>query len=263
VALGAATLCCALLATTAIGAPQRHRSQSTSVAGRWTAAAGSAVAVPARPRRFPSAAAIKRAIAYLRSRDCDSAMAVVDTRGTLRGYRANVTFTSASVVKAMLLVQYLRSHSHLTTAERQTLSLMITQSDNDAAYRIFAVVGNSGLERLATLAGMRHFGVGGNVLYSRITAADQARFFYRLDELVPRARRSFARYLLSHIVTSQTWGVAQAARPRWHVFFKNGWFGAVEDPYTLVNQVARLERGKLVSATTTPIRRMPSRRCAA
>jgi hypothetical protein len=30
------------------------------------------------------------------------------------------------------------------------------------------------------------------------------------------------------------------------VLFKSGWFGAAEDPCTLVNQVARLERGRLV-----------------
>jgi len=212
-----------------------------------TAAHVHAVAVPKAPAAaFPSAAAIRRAIAYLKTRDCEAALAVVDTRGTLRGYRAGVTFTSASVVKAMLLVQYLRTHDVVSSSARATLSLMITQSDDQAAFSIYAIVHAQGLRRLATLAGMKHFSPGENVLYSRITAADQARFFDHLDDYVPKAQWRYARYLLTHVVSKQTWGVAEVARPRWTVLFKSGWLGASADPFSLVNQVARLERGSRV-----------------
>ena len=104
-------------------------------------------------------------------------------------------------------------------------------------------MGAGGLRRLARRAGMRDFSPGADVLCSRITAADQARFFARLDDL-PSGCRPFAYRLLTHVVSSRTWGIAEVARPRWTALFKSGWFGAAEDPYTLVNQVARLQRGR-------------------
>jgi hypothetical protein len=197
-------------------------------------------------RSFPTAAAVHRAIAYLRTRDCEGALAVVDTQGRQYGYRARTTYTSASVVKAMLLVQYLRTHDEIDDDMRSTLRLMITESNNDAAYKTYAIVGAGGLRALVDRVGMRDFSPGDNVLYSRITAADQARFFARLDDYLSRAWRSYAHRLFTHIVSSQTWGIAEVARPRWTVLFKSGWFGSVEDPYTLVNQVARLQRGSEV-----------------
>jgi hypothetical protein len=243
----ATVLCAATVVALLVGSsPVRPAAAGSPRPTTVAAAAAHVTMCTARPRRVPTAASWRRAVAYLKARDCVAALAVVDTRGRLRGYRADVGFTSASVVKAMLLVQYLRSHRVLAPGARATLKRMITESDNDAAYWTYGVVGACGLRRLADVAGMRHFSPGDDVLYSRITAADQARFFARIDDYLPRTRRRFARYLLSHIVRAQTWGVAQVARPRWTVFFKSGWFGAAEDPYTLVNQVARLERGRAI-----------------
>jgi hypothetical protein len=197
------------------------------------------------PRLFPTSAAIASAVAYLQERNSDSAIAVVDTRGALHGDNLDKQFTSASVIKAMLLVQYLRTHASVPADVENALTLMITQSDNDAAFELFGIVGAKGLEDLAHLAGMKHLSVGENVILSRITAADQARFFFHMDEYVPPAHRALARYLLSHIIASESWGMPRVARPDWNVFFKGGWFGAEEDPFTIVNQVARFERGKL------------------
>jgi hypothetical protein len=197
------------------------------------------------PRLFPSAAAIASAVDYLRERNSDSGIAVVDTRGVLHGHNLDKQFTSASVIKAMLLVAYLRTHASVPPDIENELTLMITQSDNAAAFEIFGLVGAKGLEDLAHLTGMKHLRVGEDVIFSRITAADQARFFFHLDEYVPRAHRALALYLLSHIIATESWGIPQVARPEWKVYFKGGWFGAKEDPFRIVNQVARLERGKL------------------
>jgi hypothetical protein len=244
IAAGAMLVAGAAIAATTSSLPALTRGGDVRAAALPSAHAVSLSA--AEKRRFPTAASIHRAIAYLKGRDCEAALAVVDTQGKLYGYRSGVTFTSASVVKAMLLVQYLRTHPHLESGMRTTLTQMITESDNDAAYRTYAAVGARGLLRLARRSGMRRFSPGDDVLYSRITAADQARFFARLDDYLPAAQRRFARSLLTHIVSRQTWGIAEVARPRWRVLFKSGWFGAADDPYTLVNQVARLERGDAV-----------------
>jgi len=197
-------------------------------------------------RLVPNAVSIAHAISYLQTRSSHAALAVVDTRGNLHGYNLNTQFTSASVVKAMLLVQYLRTHRTLTEDAREMLTLMITESDNASAYSIYNDVGAAGLRKLAKIADMKHFAVGESVLHSHITAADQARFFWNMNDYLPTSQRAFARWLLSHIASYETWGVAQVARPYWRVFFKSGWFGAASDPFTLVNQVARLERGGLV-----------------
>jgi hypothetical protein len=71
--------------------------------------------------------------------------------------------------------------------------------------------------------------------------ADQARFFAGLNRLVPFL--AYARGLLSSIVSWQSWGIPEVARPHWRTFFKGGWRGSPLGQ--LVHQVARLERGKL------------------
>lgn len=218
----------------------------TVTAGDGAAASEPLQVLAKLPRRLPDAAAVESAVDYLKARSCESALAVVDTRGEVHGYDLDEKYTSASVVKAMLLVQYLRTHDSLSDDARGLLASMITESDNDAAYAIHDEVGARGLRRLADQAGMKRFKAGDDVLHSTITAADQARFFWAMDDYVPKTHRAFARSLLSGICASQTWGVAEVARPEWRVYFKSGWFNTGGRVNALVNQVARLERDGLV-----------------
>ena len=78
-----------------------------------------------------------------------TALAVIDSRGRLHGYRYDTQFGSASVVKAMLLVQYLRAHPGIPRHERLLLTRMVVGSDNAATDRVFAQVGTGGLSDLA------------------------------------------------------------------------------------------------------------------
>ena len=103
----------------------------------------------------------------------------------------------------MLLVAYLdlpavRSRP-LGPADRALLAPMIRRSDNAAAGRVLGIVGPGGLRALAHRAGMRRFtpatGIWG---LSRITAADQARYFLHIDELVAPRHRDYALRLLLH-----------------------------------------------------------------
>jgi Beta-lactamase enzyme family len=115
---------------------------------------------------------------------------------------------------------------------------MITVSDNDAAGAVYRRVGAAGLYAVAHVAGMRRFRDVGWWASARLTAADQARFFLRIDRLVPAAHRRFARSLLSSIVTSQRWGIPPIAqRHGLKAFFKGGWRTAI------THQVALLEKG--------------------
>jgi hypothetical protein len=190
----------------------------------------------------PGANAVAAARRYLGGRAGRTAFAVVDSAGRLRGLRMHARFASASVVKAMLLVAYLRRlhrrHAGLDAGARSKLGSMIHVSDNAAGSAIFAVVGQLGLRRLARLAMMTDFApspVWGGTL---ISAADQARYFYIQERLIPARSRRYARGLLSGIAPSKSWGIPAVARPRFAVWFKGGWNPA----RGRVHQVARLER---------------------
>ncbi len=127
---------------------------------------------------------------------------------------------------------------HLDGATARTLTSMITVSDNDAASAIYRRVGAAGLYAVARAAKMKRFRDVGHWSDAQLTAADQARLFYRIDRLVPATHRRFARRLLSSIVAAQRWGIAPvAARRGFKAFFKGGWRTA------LTHQVALLEKG--------------------
>jgi Beta-lactamase enzyme family len=168
----------------------------------------------------------------------------VRTGGHLYGVDTRRTVPSASVLKAMLLVAYLRQPDvrgrPLAKADRDLLAPMIRWSDNVAATRVRDIVGNGGLVRLAHRVGMRAFTPAAIWGLSRIDAADQTLFFLHIERYVPRRHRATALRLLSSIVPSQRWGIGQVRPAGWALYFKGGWgsgTGAVD------HQVALLRRG--------------------
>ena len=161
--------------------------------------------------------------------------------------RGATTYRSASVVKAMLMVAYLRRpdvrRRPLRAEERALLAPMIRFSDNGAADAISARVGMARLSALGRRAGMRHFGpypVWGG---SAIAAVDQARFFLRVDRLVPRRHRRYAMAQLRGITAGQRWGIARAVPRGWRIAFKGGWGRGVTREVN--HQVALLTNGRL------------------
>ena len=199
------------------------------------------------PFGYPRRSSIERAHRYLNDRAGLKSFGVVTTEGRLYGSNLHRRFVSASVVKAMLLVAYLRmlhrEHRGLDSSSRSLLHPMIHVSDNDAATRVWSIVGDSRLRRLAKRAGMKDFSIQGIWANAMISAADQARFFYDMKRLLPREFRRYADHLLSHITSSQSWGIPAVARPRgWTVFFKGGWRGTARGQ--LVHQAARLEHSR-------------------
>jgi zinc D-Ala-D-Ala dipeptidase len=119
---------------------------------------------------------------------------------------------------------------------------MITVSSNDAANTIYYRVGDAALYQLARLAGMKSFSVAGYWGNARFSAEDQARFFNRIDRLVPKASRPYARGLLSSIASYQRWGFSRYSRAvGFKTFFKGGWRGTGAGQ--LVHEAALFERG--------------------
>jgi hypothetical protein len=170
---------------------------------------------------------------------------VVDSEGRLSGLREHWTFITASVVKAMLLVAYLRRldaiGKHAVDAYSNSfLYPMISVSDNSAATRCWSVVGDAGLDSVAQAAGMSEFSISGSWGNAQISPADQARFFFEMDSLIPPEFVRYARSLLSTIVSYESWGIPAIARPLgYQVFFKGGWRSTGLGQ--LVHQIARLE----------------------
>lgn len=184
------------------------------------------------------------AVRYAAARAGAVSFAVTDEDGRRRGYRARAVAPSASVFKAMLLVAYLRQPSvrdrDLTDSDRALLTPMIRRSDNDTATTVRNIVGPAAIYRLAEKAGMKRFVLRIPWGSSEITAADQARYFRRIDRLVPGRHRSYARYLLASIVSSQRWGIPPAKPSGWAIFFKGGWGSGT---CAVTHQAALLERG--------------------
>lgn len=199
---------------------------------------------------YPKVEAMERASAFLESRAGRTAFAVIDTRGHEYGLNMHDSFVSASTVKSMLLVAYLRDlaaqHGVIAASSQSLLYPMIHVSDNKAAEAVWHLVGNAAVEDVAKRAGMRDFTFGTDWANEEVSAADMARFFYRMDSLIPRQFRSYARELLSGIDPTQSWGIPIVARPRWQVFFKGGW--RLTGVGQLVSQIARLEQPRRVIA---------------
>ena len=197
------------------------------------------------PARFPQLRRVRAVPHWLRSRGATNSWALIDSWGRLHGFAPHRTFVSASLVKAMLLVAYLRGIGNRApdAGERGSLGPMITVSSNDAADTIYYRVGDTALYRLARLAGMKSFSVAGYWGNATFSAEDQARFFKRIDRLVPRASRGYARELLSSIVGYQRWGFSRySLAAGFKTFFKGGWreTGAGQ----LVHEAALFERGR-------------------
>jgi hypothetical protein len=165
---------------------------------------------------------------YIATRAGVESFAVVDERGRIHGYRRRVNTPSASLLKAMALVAYLRLPSvrdrELRAADRRLLRPMIRWSDNATAGTVLRTVGSRRLHRLAARADMLDFSFVWPVWgLSTTSARDQARFFFRIDELVPRRHRGFALRLLANVVPSQRWGIPPVRPPGWKIHFKGGW----------------------------------------
>lgn len=240
-------------ATAVAGARSSQPSSSTASAATSSSPSASLSSSPSASATdtatFPPAANIQKANQWIAQRTGFLSYAVIDNHGHLSGWHYTRMYISASVPKAMMMVQYLRTHTTISATMQWTIKTMIEYSDNSCADVVYAAIGGDpALNHVARLAHMTHFianrGFWGNCY---INAADQARFFYNMDSLIPKAHLAFARYILSHVVR-YPYGIPQVARPLgWKVFFKGGWRTGLHGPQ-LIHQIARLERGKTTIA---------------
>ena len=196
------------------------------------------------PDEYPWAKRLKIAKQFAASRAGKVSIGIVDEDQRFHGYRANRQYNSASTVKVMLMVAYLRhgkqNHQPLTAGDKALLEPMIKRSDNSTATRIRNIVGNEGLARLAHKAGMTKFQT--NVVWGRtqITARDQANWMFRIERFIPKRHREYAMNLLTKVIPAQSWGIPPSKPDGYSIHFKGGWAPS-GDPGWTVNQVAQLD----------------------
>lgn len=196
---------------------------------------------------YPSDGAVREAERFAAGRG-DVSFAVIDADAGLRGYNVDRQYSSASASKALLLAAELqrlrREGEPLDSSTRGLLEPMIVYSDNDAAGGVYARVGDAGLELVAERAGMRDFAMdpgfwGG----AQITAADLARFYWRLERNLAGPDLDYGLSLLTNVTSTQRWGIPAAAGGGWRIWFKGGWRPAGEEGTTgaVTHQGALLE----------------------
>lgn len=193
---------------------------------------------------YPWAKRIKAAERYADARAGRISFAVVDEGGRLRGDHVGRGHNSHSVVKAMLLLAYLRQPEvrdrELNESDRRLLEPMIRRSDNQTANAVYERVGPGALYALARDAEMKRFSTQSVWGLSQITASDQARFFYRLERFIPQGHRGYAMELLTEVVKRQRWGIPPVAPDGWRLHFKGGWAPVSSEPGWGINQVMLL-----------------------
>jgi hypothetical protein len=203
-------------------------------------ASGERRARPREPQVVPGSDAIRAASDFANGRSGLVSFALIDSEGRLRGRDIDRQYSSASVVKAMVLAAELRrlaaEGADVDGTTASLLKAMITYSDNEAADAMYYRVGDAGLHEVAKRAGMTGFTIAGYWGNAQITAADMARFFGDLDRMLPQRHREFGQSLLGSVIESQSWGMPAAAGERWAARFKGGWL----PDHALVHQAAEL-----------------------
>ncbi len=179
-------------------------------------------------------------------------VAVLDLgTGASAGYGAG-TFETASIVKvdilAALLLQAQDAGRHLTAQEKAYATVMIENSDNDAASALWRAIGGAdGLDSANRRLGLTATAGGDGPLWglTRTTAADQLtllRQVFAEDSALSAASRTYVRQLMGHIAEDQDWGVSAAADgSAWAL--KNGWLRRSTTGRWIVNSIGRVTVG--------------------
>jgi beta-lactamase class A len=186
-----------------------------------------------------------------------------DCRRTV-GWHEGEAFASASVVKAMMLVAYLRKgnvpHRDLRRSEKRVLRPMIEKSDNDAANEIYVAVGAEGLNALARDARLKHFHTEPVWGATTLTPATQARFFAHIERYIPTRHQRYAMRLLANVVPRQRWGLPPVQPRGWRIYFKGGWAQSSTEGGWRINQVATLRTRRRDIGVAVMTRQNPSKK---
>jgi hypothetical protein len=208
-----------------------------------------AAAVPGAGASFPFTAALQ---SYVATRSGRVSAAVFDaTTGATYSYNASAQHMTASIVKVAilgtLLGQAQNAHRSLTTTERSLATLMIKQSDNNAATTLWNEIGQGpGVKVFMNRVGMPSTTPGSDGLWglTSTNAPDQVhlvRIVACPNVVLSDASRAHAESLMRAVTPSQKWGVSAGVAAGTTVALKNGWLPRTDG--WVINSIGHVRGG--------------------
>jgi Beta-lactamase enzyme family len=177
--------------------------------------------------------------AYLSSRAGNITIALYDVKsGMTYLYRPGVEEQTASVVKVdilqALLHQYQESKAPLGQENDYLASLMIEDSDDDAATSLWNEVGGAaGISKYNDLVGLsatvpNTAGYWGETMTTALDQVELVKHIVFPNTVLDDASRAFELDLMRHVIPIDTWGVSTGPTPSTLVALKNGWVPIVD-----------------------------------
>lgn len=154
------------------------------------------------------------AVTFAKEREGRVAFAVALADGTLvAAHGAEQRFAAADLTRAMVLVALTRERAsgRIPRADRSLATAMIREGEEPATEELRHRLSSGAVRAVARGAGMLDFDppAGAPLGAARVTAADQARFFARAEQLVPERHRRWALGLLAD-GQRELWGMLDA-----------------------------------------------------
>jgi beta-lactamase class A len=171
--------------------------------------------------------------AGLRGRNGEHGVSVYDrVTGLYCVHNGSKDFDSASIVKAIILAALMRWHQEtktpLSSWEKNEATLMIEQSDNDAATDLWDELGMNKLQHFLDLAGMGETKLGqdGEWGLTQVTAHDEMLLLKLLtasNSVLDANSRAYELNLMAHVANWEAWGVTAGTPSDVTSHVKNGW----------------------------------------
>lgn len=163
----------------------------------------------------------------------------------------SATFDTASIVKvdilATLLLRHQKTGTTMTSAERAQATVMIQQSDNNAATALWNAIGRkTGLASANSAFGLRHTEGGSADLWglTQTTPADQLallRAVFGSDSALSTASRDYIKGLMHTVTKGQQWGVSAADEDDSGFALKNGWLQRTATGLWDINSIGEVD----------------------
>ncbi|MEV1052146.1 serine hydrolase [Streptomyces sp. NPDC049887] len=193
-----------------------------------------------------AATLVRHMVNSLERRSSRVSIALYDrTSRTSCTYRADVHYDSASTVKPIVLGALLLARgTDLSREERSLAREMIVNSDNDATYALWDLLGEAKIQDFLDKAGLEDTDLNdaGFMGLTQITAREQVKLLQLLtgeDESVLNSReRAYVLRLMREVQDDQRWGTPAGAPSDAVVQVKNGWLQRSE-----VGVKSRWDRG--------------------
>ncbi|AWI28267.1 serine hydrolase [Streptomyces tirandamycinicus] len=174
---------------------------------------------------------VRHMVKSLDKRSSRVSIALYDrTSRTSCTYRADVHYDSASTVKPIVLGALLLARgTDLSGKERSLAREMIVNSDNDATYALWDLLGKERIQDFLDEAGLEdtNLNAAGFMGLTQITAREQVKLLQLLTgadgSVLGSAERAYILRLMREVEDDQRWGTPAGAPSDAVVQVKNGW----------------------------------------